>query len=136
MNAQAISGLRAQVLANAKIMLKATGGQPVPSDNGSQATLLPANLNYYGDLDVVVFGTAPNYIAAVMVGLTPAIEGEKAPNPEAAMVKLLSATCELLKMYIPKVGAHQRNIHGGGVFDEDMISAEVVEAQKKDHVVV
>ena len=69
-------------------------------------------------MDVVVFGAPGEYIAAIMVGLVPAIEGDKAPVPEAAMRKLFLATCELLKTYIPKVGAHQRNIHGGGVFDE------------------
>ena len=66
-----------------------------------------------------------------MVGLIPAIEGDKAPSPEAAIRKLLVATSELLNQYIPKVGAHQRNIHGGGVFDEDLISAEIQEAQKR-----
>ena len=69
-------------------------------------------------MEVVVFGTTGEYIAAIMVGLIPAIEGEKALVPEAAMRKLFLATCELLKTYIPKVGDHQRNIHGGGVFDE------------------
>ena len=73
---------------------------------------------YYGDLDVVVFGTSNNYMAALMVGLTPAIEGDPASSPDGALRKLLQSTCELLNTYIPKVGAHQRNIHGGGVFDE------------------
>ena len=66
-----------------------------------------------------------------MSGLTPAIEGDKATSPEGAMRKLFLATSELLKAYIPKVGSHQRNIHGGGVFDEEMISAEIVEAQRR-----
>ena len=102
----------------------------------SQSTLLTSN--YYGNMDVVVYGTAPvgpfpapDYVAVLMVGLTPAIEGSKASSPEAALRKLLQATAELLKEYIPKVGAHQRAIHGGGVFDEDMISAEIIEAQRK-----
>ena len=87
--------------------------------------------NYYGEIDVVVFGNSNNYTAAVMLALTPAIEGEKAATMEGAMRKLLVATAELLNTYIPKVGDHQRNIHGGGVFDEDLISAEIVEARKK-----
>ena len=108
-------------------MLK-TSTNVMPHGNSSQTTLLS---NYYGELDVVVFGHTSNYTAAVMVGLTPAIEGEKANSPEGAMRKLLIATAELLNEFIPKLGSHQRNIHGGGVFDEDMISAEMGEAQKK-----
>jgi hypothetical protein len=77
-------------------------------------------------MDVVVFGTPEKYTvgspekytAAIMLGLKPAIEGDTAPSPEGAMRKLFLATCELLKNYIPKVGAHQRNIHGGGVYDD------------------
>lgn len=69
-------------------------------------------------MDIVVFGPQGKYIAAIMVGLKPAIEGDQALNPEGAIRKLFLATCELLTVYIPKVGAHQRNIHGGGVFDE------------------
>jgi hypothetical protein len=38
------------------------------------------------------------------VGLTPAIEGESANLADGALRKLFFATCELLKMYIPKVG--------------------------------
>lgn len=109
-------------------MLKPQTGAIVPN-GGSQTTLL--SNNYYGDLDVVVFGHTDKYTAALMAGLTPAIEGAQAPTPEGAMRKLFIATAELLNTYIPKVGAHQRNIHGGGVFDEDMISAEIVEAQRK-----
>ena len=66
-----------------------------------------------------------------MAGLTPAIGGAQAPTPEAAMRKLFVATAELLNTYIPKVGAHQRNIHGGGVFDEDLISVEIVQAAQR-----
>ena len=98
---------------------------------GSQNTLIVPSNGCYGDLDVVVFGTGNNHTAALMVGLTPAIEGAEATTPEIAMRKLMISTCELLKSYIPKVGAHQRAIHGGGVFDEDMISSEIVDAQKK-----
>ena len=65
-----------------------------------------------------------------MVGLTPAIEGDAAPTPESAMRKLLNSTAEMLAMFIPKVGAHQRNIHGGGVFDEDLIAGEIM-AQRR-----
>lgn len=87
-----------------------------------------------GDLDIVIFDAdtaSTRYIAALMVGLTPAIEGGEGGSPEAALRKLLVATTEILKEYIPKVGAHQRNIHGGGVFDEDMISAELRGAKIK-----
>ena len=104
-------------------MLKTTNTSGIPNTYNSQSTLIPAHANGYSDLDVVVFGEQlykqdSKFTAAVMVGLTPAIEGDPAPTPEAAMRKLFTSTCELLKMYIPKVGAHQRNIHGGGVFDE------------------
>jgi hypothetical protein len=76
-------------------------------------------------------GQSAGYTAAVMVGATPAVEGPEATTPDLAIRKLLTATCELLNMYIPKVGAHQRNIHGGGVFDEDFIKAGMVESGKK-----
>jgi len=79
----------------------------------------------HGEIDVVVFGEGSTYIAAVMIGSIPAIEGADGSNPAAAMSKLLTATCELLKTYIPKVGAHQRNIHGGGVFDDDLIRDDI-----------
>lgn len=60
-----------------------------------------------------------------MVGLTPAIEGSNAPTPESALRKLLSATAEMLCQFIPKLGAHQRVIHGGGMFDEDLIAGVI-----------
>lgn len=66
-----------------------------------------------------------------MAGITPVIEGGQPPTPEAAMRKLLVATAALLNTYIPKVGAHQRKIHGGGVFDEDLISLEIVQAAQR-----
>lgn len=99
-------------------------------------------------MDVVVFGSSNMYTAALsmypppqairllyadselVVGLTPAIEGDSAAAPESAMRKLLTSTAEMLACYIPKVGAHQRNIHGGGVFDEDLISGEIL-AQRR-----
>ena len=89
----------------------------------SQATLLAGITDHNDDLDVVIFGeqTKQNegtYTAALMAGLTPAVEGGTGRSPEGAMRRLLLATCELLKMYMPKVGAHQRNVHGGGVFNE------------------
>ena len=55
---------------------------------GSQSTLLPASSGYYGDMDVVVFGHSNEFTAALMVGLTPAIEGDKAFTPESAMRKV------------------------------------------------
>lgn len=75
-----------------------------------------------GALDIVVFGRGSEFVAAVMDGLTPAIEGEAGPTPEVAMRKCLMTTCELLKEYIPKVGEHHRNVPGGGVFKADIIS--------------
>lgn len=105
----------------------ANGSNGHSNGYSSQSTLT----SYYGNLDVVVFGSGSEFTAAVMVGLTPAIEGEKAPQPDAALRKLYTATTELLKEYIPKVGDHQRAIHGGGVFDEDMISSEIVDAKRK-----
>lgn len=66
-----------------------------------------------------------------MVGVKPAIEAASAGTPEGALRKLLLATTELLNMYMPKLGSHQRAIHGGGVFDEDLISPDLAEAQKK-----
>jgi hypothetical protein len=71
------------------------------------------------------------YTGAVMLGTTPAIESAEATTPAAALHKLLLTTCELLNNFIPKLGAHQRNVHGGGVFDEDLISVELEEAQKR-----
>ncbi|CAK3802942.1 Hypothetical predicted protein [Lecanosticta acicola] len=66
-----------------------------------------------------------------MVGVTPAIEAGQAATPEGALRKLLLATAELLNQYMPKLGSHQRVIHGGGVFDEDVINPDLIEAQKK-----
>lgn len=83
------------------------------------------------DLDVVIFGHAPYLTAAVMVSLIPAIEGVEAVSHEQALRKLLNATSELLAQYVPKVGAHQRVIHGGGVFDDDLISEDIKEAQRR-----
>jgi len=95
----------------------------------SQSTLV-SNHPYYGDLDVVVFGQTGRYVAALMAGLIPAIEAEPAPSVEAAMRKLMSSTAEMLHTFIPKIGSHQRNIHGGGVFNESLLSPELLEAQK------
>lgn len=78
---------------------------------------------------MIVFGAETSFTAVVMRGMHPAIQGEKATTPETALRKLLMATSELLRMYLPKVGAHQRNIHGGGVFDDDFIRRELAEGQ-------
>ena len=77
------------------------------------------------DLDIVIFGMTGAFTAAVMLGLTPAIEGPECTTPDMAMHKLLTATCELMNTFIPKLQGHQRNIHGGGVFDEDLIRKEL-----------
>lgn len=73
----------------------------------------------------MVFGAEKEFKAALMVGLTPAIEGGAALAPEAAIRKLLTATAEMLSEFIPKLGAHQRALHGGGLFDEDLIAGEI-----------
>lgn len=96
----------------------------------SEVTLIPAELHDDVEIDVVVFGQSPEYTGAVMLGLKPALEGGQAKTPQAALEKLLVASAEMLKLYIPKLGAHQRNIHGGGVFDEDLVSEEIVEAER------
>jgi hypothetical protein len=83
------------------------------------------------ELDVVIFGHSGAYTGAVMLGTTPAIEGIQGATPYAALNKLLLTTCEMLNSYIPKLGAHQRNVHAGGIFDEDLISVELMEAQKR-----
>ncbi|GIZ37072.1 hypothetical protein CKM354_000053500 [Cercospora kikuchii] len=124
MSSDNMSSLRTQALANAKMLLKpATARNIAPVD--TSATLVETDA--HSPLDVVIFGNN-EYTAAVMKGLTPAIEGETAPTPELAMRKLLIATCELLQMFMPKVGSHQRNIHGGGVFDESLISSDLIKA--------
>lgn len=83
---------------------------------------------HHDKIHIIIFGEGKAFTAAVMAGLTPAIEGEEASTPEAAMRKLMLTTCEMLKGYVPKVGAHQRVVHGGGVFDEDLITAEIKKA--------
>ena len=66
-----------------------------------------------------------------MVGITPVIEGGTSTTPEAAMRKLLLATSELLNEVMPKLGAHQRAIHGGGGVDTDFLNQDLIDAQKK-----
>lgn len=149
MSASEIPGLRAQILANAKIMLRdPTTDSPIPAGlqaASSQSTLTTATGGYYGNIvsrltftfalsprtnaidpqDIVIFGSDKDYVAAVMVGLTPAIESASANTPEGAMRRLLVATAEMLSQFIPKLGAHQRAIHGGGLFDEDLIAGDI-----------
>lgn len=80
-------------------------------------------------------------------GIAPALEGATSTSPEGAMRKLLLATSEFLDTIMvstgqseprlsagltsfalkPKVGSHQRNIHGGGVVDEDFISRDLLD---------
>lgn len=105
--------------ANAKMLLNPRVASNL-SSNDSTTTLLGTVTD--GALDIVVFGRGSEFVAAVMDGLTPAIEGEAGPTPEVAMRKCLMTTCELLKEYIPKVGEHHRNVPGGGVFKADIIS--------------
>lgn len=104
------SHIRTQTLANARLLLRPSTGTAIPSlhtNNTSQSTLVAAsNSTYAGDIDVVVFGDPSRYKAAVMVGLTPAIESEASVTPEGALRKLLESTCELLAKYIPKVVSH------------------------------
>lgn len=68
---------------------------------------------------------------ALMLGLLPAIEGGEAGTAESALRKLLIAVTETTSLYIPKIGDHMRNIHGGGIFDEDLIAPELKDCQKK-----
>lgn len=130
-----------------------------PASSFYPATHTGASQSYPGtttghspsDLDVVVFGHI-DYTAAITVGITAAVEvrslelpmspvvadaflrpqGPPANSPEGAIRKLLTTTCELLNTFMPKVGSHQRNINGGGVFDEDLINADhLIEAQRR-----
>lgn len=95
--------------------------------------LSPANntAGYSPTPNIVVFGTAGTFTAAVMMGPAPAIEGGAGVTPEVALRKLLLTTAEVLDMYMPKVGAHSRNVHGGGIFDVDLLRQDVVEANIK-----
>lgn len=86
---------------------------------------------HHSELEMVVVGHIGQYRAMVMLGTTPAIESEPGPTPESAVRKLFLATAELLTNYIPAMGGHQRNIHGGGVYDEDLISGKLSEVIKK-----
>ncbi|KAK5137019.1 hypothetical protein LTR08_001028 [Meristemomyces frigidus] len=54
------------------------------------------------------------------------LEGPEALCPAAAINKLFLATCELLHTYLPKALPSQHKIHGGGSFDEALISQELV----------
>ncbi|KAK5737897.1 hypothetical protein LTR17_006335 [Elasticomyces elasticus] len=113
---------REQILANARFMLV-----PSTTHTASKPT----------DLDVIVYGQTGSFTAAVMLGLTPAIQGPEANTPDSAMHKLLTATCELLNTFIPKLSGHERNIHGGGVFDDDLIRKELSsESHRKGKVFV
>nr|OQO24942.1 hypothetical protein B0A51_09079 [Rachicladosporium sp. CCFEE 5018] len=114
-------GIREQIIANAKIMLATRN--PSTFTANSSTTLMTSP----GETAVVVFGQ-DKYIAAVMVGLTPAIESIECATPELAMRKLFTTVCEVLALHIPKLGIHQRAVHGGGCFDDDLI----VESLKKN----
>jgi hypothetical protein len=95
----------------------------VPAPPPSPGAVIPLHATgNEAQLDVVVFGRGSEFIAAVMEGLMPAIEGEAGVNPEVAMRKLFLTTCELLKEYLPKVGEHHRNVPEGGVYKVDRIS--------------
>ncbi|KAK6414581.1 hypothetical protein LTR95_017706 [Oleoguttula sp. CCFEE 5521] len=115
-------GIREQIIANARLMLSATNNPPTFAANSS--TTLTSGPR---EVAVVVFGQ-DKYIAAVMVGLTPAIESIECATPELAMWKLFTTVCEVLALHIPKLGVHQRAVHGGGCFDDDLI----VESLKKN----
>ncbi|KAF7194068.1 hypothetical protein HII31_04589 [Pseudocercospora fuligena] len=128
------SGLRSQIFANAKLMLGAKDGQRAASNlpsSDTSATLVGGEPVNSSDIDIVIFSDNGKYTAAIMVRMTPAVEGPQCPTPEASLLKLLNATCELLNAHMPKLGSHQRNIYGGGVYDEDFISSELIEAQTR-----
>lgn len=114
--------------ANANLMLRTPEAfQSFRNLNlGSTSTLT----QHTESIEVVVFSKNSGFVGAVMLGLKPAIEGDEGTTVEVALRKLMTATAEILSMYIPKVGSHQRNIHGGGIFDEDMITAEIKEAKR------
>ncbi|EME47088.1 hypothetical protein DOTSEDRAFT_20897 [Dothistroma septosporum NZE10] len=134
-----LRGLREQIFANAKLMIHpstistyaaADSNTRLPSQQSS-ATLVASPYPPAGDLDIVIFGDGSSYTAALMVGITPVIEGGTSTTPEAAMRKLLLATSELLNDVMPKLGAHQRTIHGGGGVDTDYLNRDLIDAQKK-----
>lgn len=95
--------------------------------SASPNTLVPAP----EPIDVVIYGDGNKFHGAVMLGLTPAISGGDGTTPEMALRKLFLAVTETLKLFIPKVGIHQRNIHGGGVFDDDLITKDIKAAHDK-----
>ncbi|KAK4631852.1 hypothetical protein CLAFUW4_02690 [Fulvia fulva] len=135
-----LRGLREQILANAKLMIHpstisntAAGALPntrLPSRQSS-TTLVAPSYPPSGELDILVFGDGSTYTSAIMVGITPVIEGGTSTTPEAAMRKLLLATSELLNEVMPELGAHQRAIHGGGGVDTDFLNQDLLDAQKK-----
>jgi len=57
--------------------------------------------------------------------MQPAIESTECANPEAAIRKLLLTSCEMLNSFAPRMGGHQRAIHGGGVFNDDFINEDL-----------
>ncbi|QIX01751.1 hypothetical protein AMS68_007268 [Peltaster fructicola] len=124
MSTQDMRGLREQILANARFLLRFP---PSQSNDGVIDDLFPGD----GDLHVVVSGESTRVRAMVMLGVQPAIEGGEATSPESALRKLLVAVAEIMSLYIPKIGDHMRNIHGGGIFDVDLIASELKEGQKE-----
>lgn len=99
--------------ANAQMMVCRPAGSPppvtLPSINSIATMVSPSNSSSIctpknDKLDVVVFGLGQEFTAAIMLGITPAIEGASGNTPEAALRKLLLATCELLDGFMPKVG--------------------------------
>lgn len=129
------SSLRTQIMC--KLTYRAIWRQPANEHQANARMMIrptaktSSNAIKDHEVDIVVFGESNNYTTAVMVGLTPAIEGAESNTPEKALRMLFLATCELLNGYVPKLLSHQRNIHGGGVFDEDVISADIIEAERK-----
>ncbi|KAF2162041.1 hypothetical protein M409DRAFT_27421 [Zasmidium cellare ATCC 36951] len=136
-----MSGLRTQILANAKYMMfsninkgdQADAGTKLPT-LGSVATLVTSSTTTTGtsttspaNLEVVVYGDGSEFKAAVVCGIYPVIEGATGISPEGAMRKLLLSSSELLNTIMPKLGSHQRNIHGGGVVDEDFLSRDLID---------
>ncbi|KAK4505906.1 hypothetical protein PRZ48_003871 [Zasmidium cellare] len=131
---------RNQILNNAKYMMYSTVNKGDEADTGSKlptlgsvATLVTSSTTTGSsatrpdNLEVVVFGDGNEFKAAVVSGIQPVIEGATASAPEGAVRKLLMSTCELLNTIMPKLGSHQRNIHGGGVVDEDFLSRDLLD---------
>jgi len=67
-----------------------------------------------------------------MIGPKPAIQGNEAPNPDAALQNLFLTTCGVLKIYVSKAGGHQRLVPDGGVYDKACIHPHLLNRKSED----